>query len=711
MPRGPSTNRMERCASPQNHRSSVGEPTVPTSARYLDELNPQQRRAVEHGVRQDKTVGPPLLVIAGAGSGKTNTLAHRVAHLIVNGADPGRILLMTFSRRAAAEMTRRVSRIAGKIGNGSSINTLAWAGTFHAVGARLLREYAERIGLDPTFTIHDREDSADLMNLVRHEQGFSKTERRFPAKGTCVAIYSRCVNAEVPLEQVLDRSFPWCASWTKELKQLFAAYVEAKQAQNVLDYDDLLLYWAQMMSDAALAQDVGGRFDHVLVDEYQDTNRLQSSILLGLKPSGTGLTVVGDDAQSIYSFRAATVRNILDFPNQFSPRAEVVTLDRNYRSTQPILAAANGVIGLAKERFTKNLWTERLSSRKPQLVTVQDDANQARYVVEQVLANREQGMLLKQQAVLFRASSHSNALELELTRRNIPFVKFGGLKFLDTAHVKDILAVLRFVENPRDRVAGFRLLNLLPGVGPASAKRVLDAVAHAVDPIGALYDLPAPARAGADWAAFVETIGNLRKAAWPADVEVARLWYDPHLERIHEDAEVRRPDLIQLEQIASGYSSRERFLTELTLDPPDATSDQAGVPLLDEDYLILSTIHSAKGQEWKSVFVLNVVDGCIPSDLGTGTTEELEEERRLLYVAMTRAKDDLHLTLPQRFFVHGQCVSGDRHLYASRTRFIPDALLRLFERTSWPISAGASRRVASQGPRIDIASRMRERWR
>jgi DNA helicase II / ATP-dependent DNA helicase PcrA len=685
---------------------------VPTAATYLDDLNTEQRRAVEHGVAQACRVGPPLLVIAGAGSGKTNTLAHRVAHLIVNGADPGRILLMTFSRRAAAEMSRRVTRIAAKLGgNKASLDTLQWAGTFHAIGARLLREYAERIGLDPAFTIHDREDSADLMNLVRHEQGFSKTERRFPAKGTCVAIYSRCVNAEAPLEQVLDSFFPWCASWTKELKQLFAAYVEAKQAQNVLDYDDLLLYWAQMMSDAAIAQDVGGRFDHVLVDEYQDTNRLQSSILLGLKPSGAGLTVVGDDAQSIYSFRAATVRNILDFPNQFSPRAEIVTLDRNYRSTQPILAAANGVIGLAKERFTKNLWTERLSSRKPQLVTVQDDANQARYVVEQVLANREQGTLLKQQAVLFRASSHSNALELELTRRNIPFVKFGGLKFLDTAHVKDILAVLRFVENPRDRVAGFRLLNLLPGVGPASAKRVLDAIANAADPVGALGGLPAPARAGAHWVVFVETIGKIRDAGWPTDVELAHLWYDPHLDRIHEDAEVRRADLIQLEQIASGYPSRGRFLTELTLDPPEATSDQAGVPLLDEDYLILSTIHSAKGQEWKSVFALNVVDGCIPSDLGTGTTEELEEERRLLYVAMTRAKDDLHLVIPQRFFVHGQSVGGDRHLYASRTRFIPEALLRLFERTSWPLAAKVAQRVVSQGPRIDIAARMRERWR
>jgi DNA helicase II / ATP-dependent DNA helicase PcrA len=548
--------------------------------------------------------------------------------------------------------------------------------------------------------------------LVRHEQGFSKTERRFPAKGACLAIYSRCVNAETSLDQMLNQFFPWCASWTNELKQLFAAYVEAKQSQNVLDYDDLLLYWAQMMSDAGLANEVGERFDHVLVDEYQDTNRLQSSILLALKPGGAGLTVVGDDAQSIYSFRAATVRNILDFPNQFSPAAEIVTLDRNYRSTQPILAAANGVIGLAKERFTKNLRTERLSSQKPQFVTVRDEADQARYVVEQVLANREQGMLLKQQAVLFRSSSHSAALELELTRRNIPFVKFGGLKFLDTAHVKDILAVLRFVDNPRDRVAGFRLLNLLPGVGPASAKRVLDAIVQSADPAAALCDLPAPPRAGADWVSFVKMIENVRAARWPADLELARLWHDPHLERIHEDAEVRRPDLIQLEQIASGYPSRERFLTELTLDPPEATSDQAGVPLLDEDYLILSTIHSAKGQEWKSVFVLNVVDGCIPSDLGAGTTEELEEERRLLYVAMTRARDDLHLIIPQRFFVHGQSVHGDRHLYASRTRFIPEKLLGLFERTNWPqVPLGATVRNPSQGPRVDIGARVRGMWR
>src|SRR5438309_2360552 len=510
------------------------------TATYLETLNPEQRRAVEHGVRdEDCPPGAPLLVIAGAGSGKTNTLAHRVAHLIANGADPRRILLMTFSRRAAAEMTRRVERIARKvIGQRADIMTdaLAWAGTFHGIGARLLRDYADQIGLDPNFTIHDREDSADLMNLVRHNLGFSKTESRFPTKSTCLAIYSRAVNSEAPLDDVLRGSFPWCAGWEKQLRELFAAYVGAKQEHNVLDYDDLLLYWAQAVSDPLLADDIGGRWDYVLVDEYQDTNRLQSSILLALKPGGRGVTVVGDDAQSIYSFRAATVRNILDFPEQFSPKAEIVTLDRNYRSTQPILSAANGVIDLAKERFTKNLWTERTSSAKPRLVAVRDEADQARYIVERILEAREGGALLKQQAVLFRTSSHSGPLEVELTRRNIPFVKFGGLKFLDAAHVKDMLALLRFVGNPRDRVAGFRVLHLLPGIGPASAQRVLDHMAETADPISALCNLPSPPRAGEDWTFFVQTMQNLRYPEWPIDIERARLWYEPHLERTYEDS-------------------------------------------------------------------------------------------------------------------------------------------------------------------------------
>jgi DNA helicase-2/ATP-dependent DNA helicase PcrA len=497
------------------------------------------------------------------------------------------------------------------------------------------------------------------------------------------------------------------------LRELFACYVEAKQAQNVLDYDDLLLYWAQMVSDPELADDIGRRFDHVMVDEYQDTNRLQSSVLMALKPGGRGLTVVGDDAQSIYSFRAATIRNILDFPNTFSPPADIITLDRNYRSTATILAAANGVIDLARERFTKNLWTERQSAERPKLLAVKDENDQAGYIVEQVLANREVGMTLKQQAVLFRTSSHSGPLEVELTRRNIPFVKFGGLKFLDAAHVKDMLAILRFAQNPRDRVSGFRLLQMLPGIGPQTAGRILETIAADPEPLMALAEVPPPAKTGESWPALIQLLEGLRKSggAWPAEIAQAREWYEPHLDRIHEDAETRKADLLQLEQIASGYANRERFLTELTLDPPDATSDQAGVPLLDEDYLILSTIHSAKGQEWRAVFMLNVVDGCIPSDLAVGTTHEIEEERRLLYVGMTRAKDSLTLITPQRFFTSGQHGQGDRHVYASRTRFIPVTLLQYFETAAWPaVSASASERSTRQ-IRVDVGQRMRTMWR
>jgi len=680
---------------------------------YLDGLNPEQRQAATHGGRS--VPAGPLLVIAGAGSGKTNTLAHRVAHLIVNGADPRRILLMTFSRRAAAEMGKRVERIVGRaLGDGKGMPaavSLPWSGTFHGIGARLLREHAAEIGLDPAFTIHDRGDSADLMNLVRHELGLSRTEARFPAKATCLAIYSRTVNEDASLDEILPKAFPWCAAWTVELRRLFAAYVEAKQRQQVLDYDDLLLYWREMLAIAHLAEDLGGRFDHVLVDEYQDTNRLQSAILIGLKPGGTGVTVVGDDAQSIYSFRAATVRNILEFPRQFSPPADIVTLERNYRSTVPILAASNAVIGLASERFTKDLWSEREGGGKPLLVTVADEGDQARYVVGEILANREAGALLKQQAVLFRSSHHSGPLEVELTRRNIPFVKFGGLKFLEAAHIKDVLAVLRFVENPRDRIAGFRVLQLLPGLGPSTAAEILDRVADASHPVEAVAAYRPPPRIAADWPDFVALCRNLREGpAWPADLERARLWYEPHLERVHEDAAIRRNDLLQLEQIAGGYPSRERFLTELTLDPPDATSDESGPPLLDEDYLVLSTIHSAKGQEWKAVFVLNGVDGCIPSDLGAGTTEELEEERRLLYVAMTRARDQLDIVIPQRFYVTQQRRSGDRHLYAQRTRFIPDRILDRFEPRLWPGATFAQAARAAPRPAVDLAARMRGRW-
>lgn len=676
----------------------------------LTALNDEQRRAVLHG---GGNPAGPLLVIAGAGSGKTSTLAHRVAHLVAEGADPGRILMLTFSRRAAEEMTRRVERLVARHLKGLAVPRLAWAGTFHAIGARWLREYAYRIGLDPDFSILDREDAADLLNLVRHELGFSATERRFPTKGTCLAIYSRVVNAQLPLSQVLGAAFPWCLSWEAELKQLFQAYVAAKQRNNCLDYDDLLLYVAQALSIPELAEEVGGRFDHILVDEYQDTNRLQASLLLALKPRGDRLTVVGDDAQSIYAFRAAEVRNILEFPNLFQPPAEIVTLNRNYRSTQPILAAANAVIALAAERFTKDLWSDRPSGQKPVLVTLRDDIDEAAYVAGRILENREAGLRLKDQAVLFRASHHSGPLELELTRRNIPFVKFGGLKFLDAAHIKDVLAVLRWTANPRNSVAAFRVLQLLPGIGPANANRILRQLGPDIAHLRRITEVEPPGAAAPLWSEFTQLIAQLagNTISWPAELGRVRHWYEPLLEQHWEDAPARRADLLQLEQIAGGYHSREQFLTELTLDPPDATSGQADTPMRDEDYLILSTMHSAKGQEWRSVFVLRAADGCIPSDLGAGSHAELEEERRLLYVAMTRAKDGLELTIPQRFYVHQQAGSGDRHVYGGRTRFIPFGILHAFEERSWAPARPTALARATDGAPVDLGAQIKAMWR
>ncbi|MEO6745230.1 MAG: ATP-dependent helicase, partial [Caldimonas sp.] len=607
-------------------------------------LNEAQRAAVEHGLEQADRCGEALLVIAGAGSGKTMTLASRVARLVLAGADPQRVLLLTFSRRAAREMERRVGRALHQaLGYGSTqpAPTLRWCGTFHSVAASLLREYALHIGLEPAFTILDRGDAEDLLGLVRHGLGFGDTKgrSRFPQKGTCLGIYSRAVNSRMPLKDLLLDSYPWCTEHADDLKRLFSAYVAEKQRQAVLDFDDLLLYWAQMMGDPTLARHVGARFDHVLVDEYQDTNRLQEAILLALKPDGRGLTVVGDDAQSIYGFRAAEVENILGFPGRFDPPARVVALERNFRSTQPLLDASNAVIALAERRHAKTLWTDRASSERPQLVTVEDESAQARWVADRVLEHREAGLTLKAQAVLFRTSHHSAGLELELARRNIPFVKFGGLQFLEAAHVKDVLSVLRWAENPRSRLAGFRVAQLVPGIGAATAKRLLDAMDAAPDPAGELQRFVAPAGARHEWQQLATLLATLHGhgAPWPEDLHLANGWYQPHLERLHDDAAIRRADLGQLARLAAATSSRQQFLTDLTLDPPAATSAEAGPPLLDEDYLILSTIHSAKGMEWQSVHVLNAVDGCMPADMATGSAAQIEEERRLLYVAMTRA--------------------------------------------------------------------------
>jgi DNA helicase-2/ATP-dependent DNA helicase PcrA len=679
---------------------------------YLAELNAAQRAAVEHGVIAGAPAAPPLLIVAGAGSGKTKTLAHRVAHLILHGADPNRLLLLTFTRRAAREMIRRAHHICAACGPHAGVR-IPWSGTFHSVANRLLRLHAESIGLAPSFTVLDRSDSEDLMNLLRDELGLSRKSARFPKKTTCFAIYSHTVNSQRPIDNTLAAAFPWCAMWADELRALFRAYVEAKQQRNVLDYDDLLLYWQQLMAEPAVAAAVGKRFDHVLVDEYQDTNALQAAILLGLKPDGRGLTVVGDDAQSIYSFRAATVRNILDFPRQFEPPAAVLTLEQNYRSSAPILDACNAVIGLSPERFVKHLFSRKRSQQKPVLAIAGDEAGQAEYVVERILEHREASIDLKRQAVLFRAAHHSDQLEVELGRRNIPFIKFGGLKFLEAAHVKDLVCVLRWVENPRDAVAAFRVLQLLPGMGPSSAHAALDHLRGNQFDFIALRSFRVSGAAAESWPDLCALLLMLRtdSAAWQGQIGAVRRWYQPHLERLHDAPHARAGDLDQLEQIAATYPSRERFLTELALEPPDATGDEAGVPHLDEDYLILSTIHSAKGQEWDVVYVLNVVDGCIPSDMATGSPEQIEEERRLLYVAMTRARDHLYLVQPLRFFKREQRRYGARHVYAPRTRFIPDAVLDHFERRAHDgVAAGEQSGAQPNGVRIDLGAKLRAMW-
>ena len=645
-------------------------------AEKFAKLNPAQRAAACHDRR-------PLLILAGAGTGKTNTLAHRVAHLILEGASAQRILLLTFSRRAALEMTRRAQRIVGELASEGAPSgvRLPWSGTFHSIANRLLRRHASRVGLAPQFSVLDRADAADLMDLVRHELGFSKTEKRFPRKDTCLAIYSHRVNTQGTLRQTLDGSFPWCGEWEAELTRLYRTYVERKLEHQALDYDDLLLYWHAMLEDAALASEIGGAFDHILVDEYQDTNALQAGILQRLRPGGEGLTVVGDDAQAIYSFRAATVENIQRFPADFS--SNVVSLEENYRSTQRILDAANALIG-------KRLRSVMGPGDKPRYVSVADDAAQAGYVVKNILEARERAIALKKQAVLFRSSHHSDLLELELVRRNIPYVKYGGLKFLEAAHVKDMLALLRWADNPKNRLAAFRALKLLPGVGPATAEHAF--TRFEVQGWAALSEIDGP---------LASLLGSLAnpQTPWAGQVARVREWYAPHLERLYEQAHVRAGDLEQLERLSIRFADRESFLSELALDPPAATGDLAGDPHLDEDYLVLSTVHSAKGQEWDAVYVLNVSDGSFPSEFAAGRAELVEEERRLLYVAMTRARNELHLIAPLKYYVTQQSRMGDRHVYGAKSRFLTRAVMACLHELAW-----------SEDPPVDVTAKMRAMW-
>src|SRR5579863_5303750 len=690
---------------------------------HLDILNAAQKKAATYGEPTgDKGWrAGPLLVIAGAGTGKTSTIAHRVAQLVVNGADPARLLLLTFTRRAAAEMRRRSHDIVREalddtLGNKAQavLQRLVWAGTFHSIGNRLLRHYARHLKLEPSFTVIDRADSADLLDEIRTQLGLAAKEQRFPRKDTCLAIYSWRVNTQKSLQEALEQQFPWCKDWEADLRKLFRGYVERKQRYALLDYDDLLLYWQMMMSEGRLAKDVSSHFDHVLVDEFQDTNRIQAEILYALKTDGSGLTVVGDDAQSIYSFRAAAVENILSFPQRFNPKAEIVTLAQNYRSTQGLLDASNALMAEAPRQHRKHLLSTRGAGGRPLYVTLDDLAGQAEYVSAQILKRREAGVSLRRQAVLFRNASASDVLEVELARRRIPFVKYGGLKFLEAAHIKDMLALLRWADNPRNSLAAFRVLQLLPGMGPINARKCVELLQAQDGAVSALKGFSPPQPMAAPFAklqALLQTLTEPQRP-WPGQVRQARDWYQPHLERIYEHIHTRIGDLDQLEQLSGQYPSRERFITELTLDPPHATSDLAGQPALEEDYLVLSTIHSAKGMEWDTVYVLNVVDGSFPSEFATGRQELIDEERRLLYVAMTRARNELQLCVPLKFPLTQQPRSGDAHVYGGRSRFISDKVLKTMEQTAFH---GAQLGEATplgdaRASTLDLSARLKDMW-
>lgn len=650
-------------------------PVTPKRGEWREHLNPAQVDAVTHG-------SGPLLVIAGAGTGKTTTLGCRVAHLIETGTPPERILLLTFSRRAAAEMLSRARSLTND-GRAQRV----WGGTFHAIAVRLLRLYGRAVGVQPDFSVLDQSDTADLLNLIRSSRADLYARKRLVRKETLADIYSRTVNAAQPLITVLERFFPWCADDKAAIAGIFTTYTARKRESNVLDYDDLLLYCNALIGSAT-GERVSRGFDHVLVDEYQDVNSLQAQMLVGLHRWIPNITAVGDDAQAIYSFRSATVEHILNFPRIFAG-TRVVALEQNYRATGPLLAASNAVIVMARERHEKTLFPSRPGGQRPQLITCRDEAVQATAVCESVLRSREAGIALLRQAVLFRTSHHSDLLEVELGRHNIPYVKYGGLKFLEAAHVKDVVAILRILDNPRDAVSWFRVLQLQEGVGPGTARHIitaigLDASNGDASPLRGLitgaFEVPQTARESMEPLRALLAELSDDHAALPLSTQIERIrrFCEPVFARLYHNSDVRLRDIEQLEVLATSAGSRTSFLTDLALDPPNATSDLAGPPLLDEDYLVLSTIHSAKGGEWDAVRIIHASDGMIPSDMATGDAATIEEERRLLYVAMTRARDVLEVYFPLRYYRRPRGQS-DAHGYAQLTRFLPDAVRHMFD--------------------------------
>jgi DNA helicase II / ATP-dependent DNA helicase PcrA len=641
---------------------------------WLEELNAEQRTAATHP-------GGPLLILAGAGTGKTTTLCARVAWLLAEGVPAERILLLTFTRRAAREMVDRARALTERVVPNAG---RVVGGTFHSVAHRMVRLHASSLGLGEGFSVLDAGDAADLLDFVRQQRGHAASRRRFPRAQTMLDIYSRTVNAQTPLAEVLAESFPWCDEHRDELAATFRAYGARKRAFGLLDLDDLLLFWRALAVDEAIGARMADAFDHVLVDEYQDVNGLQVEIVKSLRSKRQDLTVVGDDFQAIYGFRSASARHILEFPKRFGD-VRTVTLERNYRSRAPILAVANAVSEQDLLGFPKRLWTERDGGAPPELLFARDESDQARQVCDRVLAAREEGMELRAQAVLFRTGHDSDLLELELTRRGIPFVKYGGLRYLDAAHVKDLIALLRLTTNPADEVSWFRLLQLLDGVGPIRARRVLDALRGPGDGAPELNRWPdAAAHVPEDSlehaTALVEALAGDGASTSPtggAQVERMCAALAPLIRLRYPDGAARVSDLDQLAAAARGSQDVRHFVSELVLDPPVSSADLAGPPHLDEDYLILSTVHSAKGLEWDAVHLIAVYDGNFPADMSAGTEEGLAEERRLLYVALTRARRRLHVYVPFRYY-HRPHGGDDAHGYGKASRFLTDAVQRLF---------------------------------
>ena len=614
----------------------------------------------------------PLLIVAGAGTGKTQTLTARVAWLIEQGLRPERLLLLTFTRRAAREMLARTQAM---LGVRTPLGIVG--GTFHSVAYRLIRRHAAALGLGDAATVIDTSDVADLIDVVREEIGLPTTGRRIPRKSTLADIYSRTVNLQRPLSEVLLEFYPWCQADQTEISKVMREVTARKRASQLLDYDDLLLYWQAAMKHSSVATTISASFDHVLVDEYQDVNALQVDIVAALHHHGVGVSVVGDDMQAIYGFRAASREHILSFPATF-PDSHIVRLEQNYRSTSPILDLANQVAAEAERSFRRTLVAVHDGSAVPELVIAHDEGDEARQVADRVLEHYERGVKLREQAVLMRAAHHSSLLELELGRRNIPFAKYGGIRHLEAAHVKDFLALVRGALLAQDEVSWFRIFQLFDGVGPATAKSLVAALAEPLAETLPALDELMPAETQTSWLAFrAHTADAMRSEQTAAQATLLGRALAPLILANYADAAPRLEDLDELVAAAAASPDLQSFVDELVLDQPQSTSD-VGRPKLDEDYLVLSTIHSAKGLEWTAVHLLRATDGNIPSDMALSTTEGLEEERRLFYVALTRARRHLHLYAPRRYHYK---PTGDAHGYGKLTRFLSDAAKTLVIRT------------------------------